>query len=42
LGTARLTPRQAWLWGIILAVIAGLVVCFFLYGRHVRPLLGEV
>jgi hypothetical protein len=36
----RLTPGQAWGWGLAFAVIIALVVLFFVFGRQVRPILG--
>lgn len=37
---ARLSARQAVLWGLAFAIIAVLVAFYFLYGRQLRPLLG--
>jgi hypothetical protein len=39
-GPGRITPGQAWSWGLALVVVIALIVLFFLYGRHLRPLLG--
>ena len=36
----RLTPRQMLGWFIAFAAILALVILFFVYGRHVRPVLG--
>jgi hypothetical protein len=36
----RLTPRQALGWFIALAAVLALVILFFVFGRHVRPVLG--
>ncbi len=36
----RITPRQAAGWLVAFAIIAALVVVYFLFGRHVRPILG--
>jgi len=36
----RLTARQTLGWFIALAAILALVILFFVYGRHVRAVLG--
>jgi len=38
----RLTPRQAVGWALAFLVILVLVALFFLYGRQVRPVLGNL
>lgn len=38
----RLTIRQVVGWGLVFAVIVALVICFFLYGRQVVPLVGAL
>jgi hypothetical protein len=38
----RLTIRQVVGWGFVFIVIVALVICFFLYGRQVVPLVGAL
>ena len=36
----RLTAGQMVTWAVVFAAVAALLVLFFIYGRHVRPLLN--
>jgi len=38
--SARLSGRQAVLWGLAFAVILALVTSYLLFGRQLLPLLG--
>ena len=38
----RLSIRQVVGWGLVFIVIVALVICFFLYGRQVVPLVGSL
>lgn len=38
---ARVTLRQALVWGLAFAAIVALVILYFLYGRQVVSLLGS-